>query len=373
MKILITGAGGFIGKNLVAHLQALNIEGGDIKVLEYHHDMGVDKLYSMISECDFICHLAGVNRPKNDEEFRQGNVGFTRELLYQIKRADKILPIIVISSIQATLDNPYGRSKYEAECMFCAYGKETGAHVYIYRLPGVFGKWCKPNYNSVVATFSHHIARDMPICIDDVTREIDLVYIDDVVNEICHTLQGNPTRESDFCVVPIMYRRSLGDIAELLYSFHRTRNELSVPNQMDDFTRKLYATYLSYLPDDAFCYDLAMHVDERGSFTEFIRTCNQGQFSVNISHPSVVKGNHWHRSKHEKFLVVSGTGIIRFRKVNENKTICYHVSGEKLQVVEIPPGYTHNIENTGNVDMVTLMWVNECYDSEKPDTVPMKI
>jgi UDP-2-acetamido-2,6-beta-L-arabino-hexul-4-ose reductase len=275
--------------------------------------------------------------------------------------------------MQATKDNPYGLSKKAAEQIVSQYATDTGAKVLIYRLPNVFGKWCKPNYNSVIATFCHNIVHGLPIQIHDPNLEMNLVYIDDVVYEFIRALKGNESRQGKFCEIPTLHSEKLGHIAELIHSFKHSREERSIPNMSDEFTKKLYSTYLSYLPTHEFSYPLKMNIDHRGSFTEFLKSVDRGQVSVNISKPGITKGNHWHHSKNEKFLVVSGHGIIRFRKVGDSEVIEYHVSGEKLEVVDIPTGYTHNIENIGNSDLVTIMWVNEPFDPSKPDTYMLEV
>lgn len=375
MKVLVTGAYGFVGKNLCATLKNIadgkdksyNID-SDITVFQY--DLGTDKalLDTYCKECDFVFHLAGVNRPETEEEFMEGNFGFSSTLLDTLKKYNNTCPIMISSSIQAELDNPYGRSKKAGEDLMFAYGEETGAKVMVYRLPNLFGKWSRPNYNSVIATFCHNISRDMPITVNNRDVNMTLVYIDDLVNELISALKGEENREGAFCKVPVEHKITLGEIADLIYSFKESRETKAVPDMLDGFTKKLYATYLSFLPEDGFSYPLKMNIDNRGSFTEILRTADRGQFSVNISKPHITKGNHWHHTKNEKFLVVSGNGVIRFRKPDEEKVIEYFVSGEKLEVVDIPTGYTHNIENLGDTDMVTFMWCNECFDPNKPDT-----
>ena len=375
MKVLVTGAYGFVGKNLCATLKNIadgkdksyNID-SDITVFEY--DLGTDKalLDTYCKECDFVFHLAGVNRPETEEEFMEGNFGFSSTLLDTLKKYNNTCPIMISSSIQAELDNPYGRSKKAGEDLMFAYGEETGAKVMVYRLPNLFGKWSRPNYNSVIATFCHNIARDMPITVNNRDVNMTLVYIDDLINELISALKGEENREGAFCKVPVEHKITLGEIADLIYSFKESRETKAVPDMSDGFTKKLYATYLSFLPEDGFSYPLKMNIDNRGAFTEILRTADRGQFSVNISKPHITKGNHWHHTKNEKFLVVSGNGVIRFRKPDEEKVIEYFVSGEKLEVVDIPTGYTHNIENLGDTDMVTFMWCNECFDPNKPDT-----
>ena len=369
MKILVTGAKGFVGQNLIAELKNQGYQ----SILAYDLDTDQNLLDAYSQECEFIFHLAGINRPQEENEFDTGNRGFTGKLLALLNKHNNNCPLVMTSSIQAELDNPYGRSKKAGEDLLFSNSRETGASVMIYRLPNVFGKWCRPNYNSAVATFCHNIARDLPIKVNDPEVVMNLVYIDDVIDELLRALQGNATREGDFCSVPIVHTIKLGAIVKLLYSFKKSRHDLSIPDMNDGFIKKMYATYQSYLPEDKFSYPLKMNVDNRGSFTEIIRTAERGQLSVNISRPGINKGNHWHHTKNEKFLVVSGQGVIRFRQVGSDNIIEYHVSGNKLEVVDIPPGYTHNIENLGDSDMVTIMWANECFDPDKPDTYYMEV
>lgn len=363
MNILITGAKGFIGKNLVAELKNRGYD----NLMEY--DIGVsDELLERYTEkCDFVFHLAGVNRPKEESEFMEGNFGFTSRLLEHLKCHANKSPVLITSSIQADLNNPYGISKRAGEDLMKQYSVDTGAVTYTFRLPNVFGKWCRPNYNSVVATFCHNIAHNKEITIHDASVSLNLVYIDDVVNEFI-SVMAKKKSEMDFYSIPVTYDITLGKLAELLYSFQESRKSLQVPDMENGLTRKLYSTYLSYLPEDNFSYPLKMNEDTRGSFTEFIRTSDRGQVSVNISKPGITKGNHWHHTKNEKFLVVKGTGLIQFRKIEDDKILEYHVSGDKLEVVDIPPGYTHNIINEGDTDLVTIMWVNESFDEAHPDT-----
>ncbi len=369
MKILVTGSKGFIGKNLIAELK--NQKYTDI--LEYDIDTEPSLLDTYCKEADFVFHLAGVNRPKDQSEFMEGNFGFTSTLLDALKKYNNNCPVMISSSIQAALDNLYGKSKKAGEELMLAYGKETGAEVFIYRFHNVFGKWCRPNYNSAVATFCNNIAHDLPITVNDRSVFMNLVYIDDVVEELINALNGKENSVGNFCQVPIVYTMTLGEIVDLIYSFNQSREERSIPDMSDAFTKKLYSTYLSYLPKDKFSYPLKMNVDNRGSFTEFIRTTESGQVSVNVSKPGITKGNHWHHTKNEKFLVVSGKGVIRFRKVGSDKVIEYHVSGDKLEVVDIPTGYTHNIKNLGDTDMITIMWANECFNPDKPDTYYLEV
>lgn len=369
MNVLVTGAKGFIGKNLVVALKSQKCT----TVFEYGLDTDLALLDEYCKQADFVFHLAGVNRPKEQSEFIEGNLGFTSKLLETLEKHNNTCPVMISSSIQATLDNPYGQSKKAGEDLLFKYGQQTGAKVLVYRFPNVFGKWCRPNYNSAIATFCHNLARDLPITVNDPDVVLNLVYIDDVVNELINALEGKETRVGDFCEVREVYQKRLGDIVDLIYSFKNSREERSIPNMSDPFTKKLYSTYLSYLPKDKFSYELKMNVDNRGSFTEFIKTLDRGQISVNVSKPGVVKGNHWHRTKNEKFLVVSGKGVIRFRKIDEDEVIEYFVSGDKLEVVDIPVGYTHNIENLGDSDMVTIMWANEPFDPDNPDTYYLEV
>ena len=367
-KCLVTGAGGFLGKNLV-----LSLEQAGIPVLPYHHEDGEEALAACCRECSLVFHLAGVNRPEKTEEYELGNVGFTGKLVKTLEQVGNLCPIVFSSSVQAEQENPYGGSKRRAEGLLLEYGKRTDAAVRIYRLPNVFGKWCRPNYNSVIATFCHNQARGLPLVVNDAVHPLRLVYVDDVVREFLRMLEDAINEGGEFREISVTYQRTVGEIASLVRSFGSCRKKLCVPEMDDDFTRKLYSTYLSYLPKEDLSYPLEMHEDARGSFTEFLRTDGQGQFSVNISHPHIVKGNHWHHTKHEKFLVVKGKGVIRLRKVGDREVATYRVSGGKLEVVEIPPGYTHSIENTGEEDMVTLMWANENFNPERPDTWALEV
>jgi UDP-2-acetamido-2,6-beta-L-arabino-hexul-4-ose reductase len=322
-----------------------------------------------------VFHLAGVNRPEDEEEFMTGNFGFTSKLLNLLKKHRNKAPIMLSSSIQIELDNPYGKSKLAGEELLRAYGKETGNLVYIYRFPNLYGKWSKPNYNSVVATFCHKIARGKEVVIHDRNSEVQLMYIDDVLKEMLRLLDGKGTKSGKFYEVPEVEITTVGEIYDLLMKFKGIRKDLELPKLDHPLEKNLYSTYLSYLPENNFSYELKMNTDERGSFTEFIRTPELGQVSINISKSGVVKGNHWHHTKNEKFLVVSGKGVIRFRRVDDESAdvIKYHVSGEKLEVVDIPVGYTHNIENLGTTDMVTIMWVNEAFDPNYLDTYFMEV
>lgn len=369
MKILVTGSQGFVGKNLVAELRNRGYE----DIFEYTRDTERSLLEEYTKECDFVFHLAGVNRPKEEQEFMEGNFGFTSELLDLLKKHNNKAPVLISSSIQAERDNPYGKSKKAGEDLLFNYKKETGTEVLVYRLANLFGKWSRPNYNSVVATFCHNIARDMEIQVNDPEAELSLSYIDDVVKEFIQAMEGNPTRDGEFCIVPVVHKIKLGRLAELIKSFKTSREDLFIPDMRDPFTKKLYSTYLSYLPEDEFSYELKMNVDDRGSFTEFIKSPERGQVSVNVSKPGITKGNHWHHTKNEKFLVVSGEGLIQFRDINSEEIVEYRVSGDKLEVVDIPTGYTHNIINVGDTDLVTVMWANEIFDPENPDTYYLEV
>lgn len=369
MRILITGAKGFIGKNLIAELKNRSYT----EIYEYGRDTNPALLDDFCKKADFVFHLAGINRPNNPSEFMEGNFRFTSTLLETLKKHNNTCPVLISSSIQASLDNPYGVSKKAGEELLFKYSEETGAKVLVYRLPNVFGKWCKPNYNSAVATFCHNIARDLPITVNDPSVVMNLVYIDDVIEELINAMNGKENRIGQLCGIPVMHTITIGAIIELIYSFKNSRDERAIPDMSDAFTKKLYSTYLSYLSENNFSYELKMNVDNRGSFTEFIKTPERGQVSVNISKPGITKGNHWHHTKNEKFLVVSGKGVIRFRKIESEDVIEYFVSGEKLEVVDIPTGYTHNIENLGDIDMVTIMWANEFFDPERPDTYYLEV
>lgn len=376
MNILVTGAKGFVGRNLVSQLH--NIQSGkaknygvfsDMQVFEYDVDSDPCELDVYCKRADFVFNLAGVNRPKDQAEFMQGNFGFASALLDTLKKYNNSCPVMISSSTQAALDNPYGESKRAGENLLFDYARETGARVLVYRFPNVFGKWCRPNYNSAVATFCNNIAHNLPIQVNDPSVMLHLVYVDDVVDELIAALSGNEHREGDYCVVPIVHTVTLGKIVDLLYSFREMSGNLQVPDLGDPFTKKLYSTYLSYFPKDKFSYPLKMNVDSRGSFTEIIRTPDRGQFSVNISKPGITKGQHWHHTKNEKFVVVSGHGLIQLRRIGTDEVLNYEVNGDKIEVVEMIPGYTHNIINLSDTeDLVTFMWCNECFDPARPDT-----
>ncbi|WP_279160233.1 polysaccharide biosynthesis C-terminal domain-containing protein [Thomasclavelia cocleata] len=376
MKILITGANGFVGKNLVSTLK--NIKDGKDKthnidiedIYSYDVDNTIEDLRKYTSDCDFVFHLAGINRPKDVSEFYEGNATFTEALCSLLEEHDNKSPILISSSIQASRDNDYGKSKKEGEEYLLNHGKKMDSKVYVYRLANLFGKWCRPNYNSVTATWCYNVANEKDIQINDPNVELPLCYIDDVVNEFLNALEGHPTacKEGIYEVHPVHHVK-LGELANIIKSFKESRGTLNVPDMKEgSLEKKLYSTYLSYLPKDKFSYPLKMNTDQRGSFTEFLKTEEYGQVSVNVSKPGITKGQHWHHSKNEKFLVVSGKGLIQFRDIYSDKIIEYYVSGDKLEVIDIPTGYTHNIINIGESDMVTIMWANEKFDPEHPDT-----
>lgn len=366
--ILITGAGGFVGKNLVATLRTA----GYTDLMLFEKDDTPETLADYCRRAAFVVHLAGINRPTDPSEFYTGNAGLTDTLLANLEAAGNTAPVLVTSSTQAELDNDYGKSKRQAEEAIFAHRRRTGATVYVFRMPGVFGKWCRPNYNSVVATFCHNVAHGLPIQVRDSAFSLPLVYIDDVVACILAAFDGDVMMDrsaTPICYMHPIHEVTLGRLAELIQGFAAGRTSLAVPDLAPgSFEKKLYSTYLSYLPSDQFSYPLEMHTDNRGSFTEFLRSPERGQVSINISHPGIVKGNHWHHTKNEKFLVVKGEGVIRFRNIFSKEVIEYHVSGDKLEAVDIPCGYTHNIENVGTEDMVTVMWANEAFDPDHPDT-----
>ena len=383
MKILITGAKGFVGKNLVENLK--NIRDGkdrvhklpsDLEILEYDIDNTEIELEEFCKKADFVFNLAGINRPKDNSEFMKGNFGFGEKLLNLLKKYKNNCPVMLSSSVQATLEgryagSEYGKSKLAGEELFKTYGKETGARVLIYRFPNLFGKWCRPNYNSAVATFCNNIANNLPIQVNDRNTELDLVYIDDLVEELLRAVNENETKdEKGYCYVPEVHHVTLGEIVDLLYEFKESRKNLFIPNMTEgSFSKKLYSTYLSYLDPKEFSYSLKMNEDNRGSFTEIVKSIDRGQVSINISKPGITKGQHWHNTKNEKFLVVAGEGIIQLRKIGTDEIVEYKVNGKEMTVVDMVPGYTHNIINTSKTEnLVTIMWCNECFNPEKPDT-----
>ena len=377
MKVLVTGAHGFVGRNLCEALK--NIAAGkdksfninpDIEIFEYDIDTSPELLDKFCGECDFVFHLAGVNRPQNTDEFMTGNFGFTSKLLDTLKNHKNTCPVMISSSIQAALDNPYGLSKKAGEDLMFSYSKETGAKVLVYRLPNVFGKWCRPNYNSAVATFCNNIANGLPITVNDPSVNMTLVYIDDVVAELISALKNEENREGDYCKVRVEHKITLGEIVDLIHSFNNQPQSLLIPEiPNDSFAKKLYSTYLSYLPKEKVSIPLKMNEDNRGSFTELLKTAKCGQVSVNISKPGITKGQHWHNTKWEFFIVVSGKGLIEQRKIGTDEVLRFYVSGEKIEAVHMLPGYTHNIINLSDTEnLVTVMWANESFDPNKPDT-----
>ena len=394
MKGFVTGAKGFVGRNLCAQLN--NIKEGKARcygdliiddVFEYDVDSTKEELERYCQKADFVFNLAGVNRPKNTEEFMEGNFGFASTLLDTLKKHNNNCPVMLSSSIQATLagrfgTSEYGKSKKAGEELFFDYGKETGAKVLVYRFPNLYGKWCRPNYNSAVATFCNNIANELPITVNDPSVELELLYIDDLVEEMIDALKGNEHHcefngvetviqaDGRYCTAPVTHKATLGEIEDLLHRFHDMPQTLLIPEiPADSFAKRLYSTYLSYLPMDKAIYDLKMNVDARGSFTELVHTLNCGQVSINISKPSITKGQHWHHTKWEQFIVVSGHGLIQQRKEGTDEVLNFEVSGDKIQSVIMLPGYTHNIINLSDTqDLVTVMYCNEIFDANRPDT-----
>ena len=398
MKILVTGAKGFVGKNLCEALK--NIRDAKDRthpgvsvseIFEYDIDTDESLLERYCREANFVFNLAGVNRPKNNDEFMQGNFGFASALLDCLKKYDIKCPVMISSSIQATCigryDGDYGRSKKAGEELLFGYGKETGAKTLVYRFPNLFGKWCKPNYNSVVATFCYNIANDLPILINDRNIRLELLYIDDLVEEMLNALEGNEHHcdydgvetifdaEGKYCAVPVTHKVTLGEIADLLYSFAEQPKTLVIPELAENsFGKKLYSTYLSYLPKEKVSFSLKTNVDARGSFTELLKSAKCGQVSVNISKPGITKGEHWHNSKWELFIVVSGHGLIQMRKIGSEEVLNFEVSGDDIKAIHMLPGYTHNIINlSDDRDLITVMWANEQFDPNKPDTYSERV
>lgn len=394
MKILVTGAKGFVGRNLVAQLK--NIRDGKARcygdlavsrIYEYDVDSTQEQLDEWCSDCDFVFNLAGVNRPQNQEEFMQGNCGFAGMLLDMLKKHGNKCPVMISSSIQATLagrfgTSEYGRSKKAGEELVFVYGRQTGVKVLVYRFPNLFGKWCRPNYNSAIATFCNNIANDLPIQVNDRNVEMELLYIDDLVDEMINALKGNehrcefegvetvPEEGGRYCYCPVTHKAMLGEIVDMLYSFAAQPKTLEMPEiPSGSLAKKLYSTYLSYLPKEKVAFELKMNKDERGSFTELLHTFDSGQVSVNISKPGITKGQHWHNSKWEFFIVVAGHGLIQQRRIDSDEVVEFEVSGERIEAVHMLPGYTHNIINLSKTEnLVTVMWANETFDPDRPDT-----
>lgn len=399
MKILVTGAAGFVGRNLVENLKNIKADKNktrpEIRIEEiYEYDLSstAEDLEEYCEKADFVFHLAGVNRPQNPEDFQKGNFGLASELLHILKKHKNKAPVMLSSSVQASLSgrfgtSEYGRSKKAGEELFFQYAKETGAKVLVYRFPNIVGKWIRPNYNSAVGTFCHNIARDLPITVNDPKVELEVLFIDDLVLEMMDALEGKehhcsfngteavPSENGNYCYVPISYKVTLGYVVDCLKAFHeQPKTLLMPPMRKDSFEKKLYSMYLSYLPKDKIMYDLHMIKDERGSFTEVLKTADSGQFSVNVSKPGITKGEHWHNSKWEIFVVVSGHGLIQERDIRTKEVVEFEVSGDKLQAIQMLPGYTHNIINLSKTEnLVTLMWANESFDKENPDTYFEKV
>ena len=364
MKVLITGANGFVGKNLISNL-SLNKE---IEIFKYDKDSTLDDLDKYTKECDFVYHLAGVNRPKNVEEFIDGNLNFTVTLLEKLKKHNNKCPIMLSSSFQAELDNDYGKSKKAAEDLILKYGKDNNIKTYVFRFTNLFGKWCRPNYNSVIATWCYNIANNLEIQVNDESKELTLCYKDDVCNELIKCLDNNETRNEDYCYVPINYTKTLGEIASLIKSFKESSKSIMVPSTGDTFTKKLYSTYISYVPLIEMVVDLTEHRDERGLFCELVRTKECGQVSISTTNPNIVRGGHYHNTKMERFIVVKGKAKITFEHVIDHTKVEFVVSGEKLQYVTIPVGYQHCINNIGNDELILILWANELFDPSRSDT-----
>ncbi len=367
MKVLITGANGFVAKNLIEHLK----RDAKIELYLFRKSDSQDLLEAYVKEVDFIYHLAGVNRPESVDEFYEGNSNLTKFIVDVLAKAGKNTPILLSSSTQAILENDYGKSKKEAEDILLEYAQRAKAPVFIYRLPNVFGKWCKPNYNSVVATWCHNIANDLPIHVNNRETELTLVYVDDVVKSFIKKLDFKS--DENYFAVEKVYRKTLGEIENLLYAFKESRISLLIPKVGIGFERALYATYLSYLPTDRFSYELKGHQDERGTFYEILKTLDSGQFSLSTTAPGITRGNHYHHTKNEKFLVVKGAALIEFRHIVTNERVSYKVSDKKMQIVEMIPGYTHNITNIGDEEMILFLWANERFEKENPDTYYLEV
>jgi len=367
MKILVTGSEGFIAKNLIEHLK----RDESIELYLFSKKDSLNLLKAYVQEVDFIFHLAGVNRPKSVDEFYEGNSNLTKFIINTLKDSNKNTPILLSSSTQAELDNDYGKSKLEAENLLLEYAKESGSKVYIYRLPNVFGKWSKPNYNSVIATWCYNIANDLDIKVNNAETELSLVYIDDVVKSFIEKLVAKDS--TIYCEVEPIYKKTLGKIKELLFKFKDNRETLLIPNVASGFERALYATYLSFLPVDKFSYELKGHKDSRGTFYEVLKTIDSGQFSLSTTAPGIKRGGHYHHTKNEKFLVAKGEAIIELRHIVTNEKVSYKVSDKKMEIVEMIPGYTHNIKNIGNEELVLLLWANENYDDKNPDTYYLEV
>ena len=369
MKVLITGAKGFIAKNLIERLGREE----DIEYYKYDKESSLNLLEAYLKEVDFVFHLAGVNRPENPDEFYRGNTDLTKTILTILQKENRTVPILFTSSTQAEYENDYGKSKHQAEELLLAYASENSAPVYIYRLPNVFGKWSRPNYNTVIATWCYNITHELPIQVNDESVELQLVYIDDVVEQFVRHLDENGKEGVVYGEISPVYKKTLGEIQALLLAFKESRNELLVPRVGRGFERALYATYLSFLPIDKFSYELHGYEDERGTFYEFVKTLDSGQFSISTTAPGITRGNHYHNTKNEKFLVIKGEASIKHRQIHGDDIIEYIVSDKKMEVVEMIPGYTHDITNIGESEMVLLLWANETFDRDNPDTYFLKV
>jgi UDP-2-acetamido-2,6-beta-L-arabino-hexul-4-ose reductase len=369
MKVLVTGSNGFIGKNLLERLERIE----DVEVIAFTRSNSLSELKQFIKDSDFIFHLAGINRPKNILEFYEGNQDLTQKIVDLVLKSGKKIPILISSSTQVEHNNDYGKSKLGSEVVLEAYARQSSVPVYIYRLPNVFGKWSRPNYNTVIATWCHNISRDISLKVNDETVALDLVYIDDVVDHFVRHLDENAKSGVIYPEVSPVYRKNLGEIRDLLIDFKESRKNLLIPPVGRGFHRALYATYLSFLPTNQFSYEIRGYKDERGTFYEFLKTQDSGQFSISTSVSGVTRGNHYHNTKNEKFLVVKGEASIKLRQIHGDDIIEYNVSDKKMEVVEMIPGYTHDITNTGDSEMILLLWANEVFDREKPDTYYLEI
>ena len=368
--VLVTGSEGFIGKNLVQHLKQLE----NVRIYTFDIHDSIETLESLLGKVDFVFHLAGVNRTSDDSDFRSGNRDLTTEMLSILATHERKIPFLLTSSIQATLDNPYGVSKREAEDAVFGWAENTGGQALVYRLPNVFGKWCRPNYNSVVATFCYNVANDLPIEIHEPSRQITLVYIDDVMQEFIQALTGSPTIGSGaYCMIPKTFEITLQDLADRIVAFSESRRTLVLPDFSDKLTRYLYGTYVSYLPEVGFGYPVIMRKDNRGWLSELLKSPHSGQVFVSKTKPGITRGNHWHHTKVEKFIVIQGQAVIRFRQIHGDNVIEVPVSGDELKIVDIPTGYTHSITNIGDTDLITLFWADEIFDPAEPDTYYLEV
>ena len=367
-KILVTGSNGFIGSNLISHLKQNN----DYQILVFDIDNTDDDLERFVTDADFIFHLAGVNRPENQEEFKTGNADLTEQIISILDNKNISTPILMPSSIQSKLDNPYGISKKAAEDVLLQY-RQKGGISYIYRLSNAFGKWCRPNYNSVIATFCHNIANGKDITISNRDNKIEFIYIDDIIEEFLFVLEKGKAEQIDFYTIEPAYNISLGELADTLYKFHDISKTLCIPDFSNEFVKKLHATYLSYLPEDQFSYKLKMNVDNRGDLFELIKSEQFGQIFISTTKPGITRGDHYHQTKNEKFCVIRGKAEIKFRHILKNDVVVYKVSGKEPEIVDIPPGYTHSITNIGTSEVITLFWANEIFNIEKPDTYFEKV